>query len=237
MCWPTNQLNHSPTHKFNWLWSVKLSTSIDSTLKKYIRYVASSYMCKCFGPCSVNFSSLGKTLCAHNKFTNVPLRFTYYLLLWSILRAFSTLLGSSVPYLCIICLAQDVTALMIMFHFLRVYGSHQEKAASSTISLDFANSATLTGWDSFMSLRLIQDSVLSANCTKSFQDIVVLQSLLCLLAVESYLSSFKIVMSSLLFGLILRTVRITQMSSDFRYKSIAPRGHRRVERTQNSVVK
>ena len=61
--------------------------------------------------------------------------------------------GISIPNLCIAFQTRKLTAEMILSLFLKVYGTHQAKAGSSSIFLALTYSATSTGLDSFRSFN------------------------------------------------------------------------------------
>ena len=88
-------------------------------------------------------------------------------------KACSTLVGISIPYLCVVFLILFLSAARMTCLFYRVWGTHHSNAGSLSIPLALAYSATSTRCDSFISASLIQDSDLSFHLMSSSQPFVV----------------------------------------------------------------
>ena len=97
------------------------------------------------------------TLMLYISFVSVSLHMVLLLVLLSSI-ACSTLVGISTPYLCVVFLMRCLINAMMALCFFRMYGVHHANAGSSSIPRTLAKSAVSTGWDSFRSLSLAQDS-------------------------------------------------------------------------------
>ena len=115
-----------------------------------------------------------------------------FLLLISITCA--TLVGVSIPYLCVVFHIQVFTKEKITSLFLSVYGTHHANAASSDIPLTPVSSAISTGWDCFISTSVTHDSVPSFQWTNNFQPAIIHQSRCCPLLIVMCLSSLDTAM-------------------------------------------
>ena len=91
----------------------------------------------------------------------------------SISIACATLVGTLIPYLCVVFHMQVFTEETMTSLLLSVYGTHHANTASSDIPLTLANSAISTGWDCFISANITHHSVPSFQWTNNFQPAVI----------------------------------------------------------------
>ena len=97
------------------------------------------------------------TLMLYISFVSASLHMVLLLVLSSSI-ACSMLVGISTPYLCVVFLMQCLIDTMMALCLFRTYGVHHVNVRSLSIPCALANSAVSTGWDSFRSLSLAQDS-------------------------------------------------------------------------------
>ena len=88
------------------------------------------------------------------------------------IKASSTVLGTLVPNSFVILWYLLLTAAMILCLFFKIWVVHQENAGSSIIPTTSAYSATLTGYDSFMSHNLSHVVDLSFHSMQSCHPLV-----------------------------------------------------------------
>ena len=89
-------------------------------------------------------------------------------------KAFSTLLGTLIPNLCVILWYLLLTAAMILCIIFKTWVVHQENTGSSLIPIASAYSATSTRYDSFMSFSLSHEDDLSFHSMHSCHPLAVL---------------------------------------------------------------